>query len=274
MADVEKVLQNLQTVEREVSTRDGRWYILRLLPYRTTDDKITGVVITFTDIQERKNAEEALRSGEERLRLLVESSLDYAIMTLDAQGNFVSWNPAAANMFGYSSTEMIGQPFHTIFTAEDRAAGQDRMELTTAEQKGKSVDERWHVRKDGTRLYLSGVTVSINDKSGKGFAQIARDLTKEHIAKAELAQAKEELEIRVRERTEQILLPPIRNCVRKFMSMPASSNNVWIWSAASWKRKPKRRSEEGFHRELHDQLRPIADRLATTAGKSEGASGS
>ena len=64
VADVERVLQNLQTVEREVSTKDGRWYILQdlLLPYRTTDDKITGVVITFTDIQERKNAEEALGS--------------------------------------------------------------------------------------------------------------------------------------------------------------------------------------------------------------------
>ena len=125
VADVEKVLDDLQTKEREVSTKDGRWYILRLLPYRTMDDKITGVVITFTDIQERKNAEEALRSREERLRLLVESSLDYAIMTLDAQGNFVSWNPAAENIFGYSATEIIGRPFHTIFTAEDKAAGRD-----------------------------------------------------------------------------------------------------------------------------------------------------
>ncbi|HKV80661.1 MAG TPA: CheR family methyltransferase [Candidatus Sulfotelmatobacter sp.] len=204
VADVERVLQDLQTVEREVSTKDGRWYILRLLPYRTMDDKITGVVITFTDIQERKNAEEALRSREERLRLLVESSLDYAIMTLDAQGNFDSWNPAAANIFGYSPTEIVGQPFHTIFTAEDKATGQDRMELATAEQKGKSVNERWHVRKDGTRLYLSGVMVLINDKSGKGFAKIARDLTKEHIAKIELAKSKEELDIRVRERTEEL----------------------------------------------------------------------
>ncbi len=204
VADVEKVLDDLQTKEREVSTKDGRWYILRLLPYRTMDDKITGVVITFTDIQERKNAEEALRSREERLRLLVESSLDYAIMTLDAQGNFVSWNPAAENIFGYSATEIIGRPFHTIFTAEDKAAGRDQLEMSTAEQKGKSVDERWHVRKDGTRLYLSGVLVLINDKSGKGFSKIGRDLTAEHNAKVELAKSKEELESRVRERTEEL----------------------------------------------------------------------
>lgn len=204
IADVAKVLENLQTVEREISTKDGRWYLLRLLPYRTTDDKITGVVITFTDIQERKNAEEALRSREERLRLLVESSLDYAIMTLDAQGNFVSWNPAAEMIFGYSAAEIIGQPYHTIFTAEDRAAGRDQISLSATEREGKSVYEGWRVRKDGTRLYLSGVMVLIQDKSGKGFAEIARDLTKEHMAKDELAKAKEELEIRVRERTEQL----------------------------------------------------------------------
>ena len=203
---MEQVLHDLQTVEREVCTEDGRWYILRLLPYRTTDDKITGVVITFTDIQERKNVEERLRSREERLRLLVESSLDYAIMTLDSKGTFVSWNPAAAHIFGYSAVEIIGQPFHTIFTAEDKAAGGDKLEMATAERDGKSIDERWHVRKDGTRLYLSGVLVLINDSSGKGFAKIGRDLTAEHNAKAELARAKDELEVRVRERTEQLAL--------------------------------------------------------------------
>lgn len=204
VSDVQKVLENLQAKECEVSTKDGRWYILRLLPYRTMDDKITGVVITFTDIQERKNAEEALRSREDRLRLLVESSLDYAIMTLDAEGNFATWNPATANILGYSPAEIIGHPFHTIFTAEDRVAKKDRTELSTAEREGKAVDERWHVRKDGSRVYLSGVTVLMNDSSGKSFAKIARDLTQEHNAKEELAKAKAELEIRVRERTEQL----------------------------------------------------------------------
>jgi two-component system CheB/CheR fusion protein len=204
ITDVQNVLDDLQTKEREVSTKDGRFYILRLLPYRTLDDKITGVVITFTDIQERKNAEEALRSREERLRLLVDSSLDYAIMTLDAQGKFVSWNPAAENILGYSPAEIIGLPFHTIFTAEDRVADKPATELSTAERKGKAVDERWHVRKDGTRVYLSGVTVLMTDRSGKSYAKIARDLTQEHNIKQELAKAHQGLEVRVRDRTEQL----------------------------------------------------------------------
>lgn len=250
-ADVQKVLEDLQTMEREVSTKDGRWFILRLLPYRTTDDKITGVVVTFTDIQERKNAEEALRSREERLQLLVESSLDYAIMTLDAQGNFVSWNPAAAHIFGYSPGEIIGQPFQTIFTVEDKAAGKDKMELSTAEQKGKSADERWHVRKDGTRLYLSGVLVLINDKSGKGFAKIGRDLTAEHNAKTELAQAKQELEVRVRERTEQLASAnsQLREEIREHALVEQQRLDL-VRRIVGTQEEERRR----ISRELHDQL--------------------
>ena len=263
VADVERVLQNLQTVEREVSTKDGRWYILRLLPYRTTDDKITGVVITFTDIQERKNAEEALRSREERLRLLVESSLDYAIMTLDAEGNFVSWNPASANIFGYSRTEIIGQPFHTIFTAEDKAAGRDKLELSTAEREGKSVDERWHVRKDGTRLYLSGVTVLINDTSAKGFAKIARDLTKEHIARAELAKAKGELEVRVRERTEELASANLQLRQEIFEHARVEEQRLDLVRRVVGTQEEERRR---ISRELHDQLGQLLTALRLGLG--------
>ena len=251
VADIEKVLHDLQTVEREVSTKDGRWYIVRLLPYRTMDDKINGVVITFTDIQERKNAEEALRSREERLRLLVESSLDYAIMTLDAQGKFVSWNPAAEAIFGYSAAEIIGQPYHTILTAEDRAAGQDQIRLRTAEREGKSVDEGWRVRKDGTRLFLSGVLVLINDKSGKGFAKIGRDLTNEHIARAELAKAKEELEIRVRERTEELASANAQLRQEALDHARAEQQRLDLVRRIVGTQEEERRR---ISRELHDQL--------------------
>jgi two-component system CheB/CheR fusion protein len=251
VADAEQVLEKLQPVEREVATQDGRWYILRLLPYRTGDHKITGVVITFTDIQERKNAEEVLRLKEERLRLLVDSSLDYAIMTMDAQGKFVSWNPAAENIFGYSWAEMAGQPFDAIFTPEDRAAGSPQRELSIAERQGKSMDERWHMRKDGARVYLSGVTVPIKDVSGKGFAKIARDLTTEHNVKTELARTREELEVRVRERTQQ--LAAANDQLREEMLEHARAEqqrSALVRRIVGTQEEERRR----ISRELHDQL--------------------
>lgn len=66
--DIERVLDTLSVGEREVEATDGHWYIARVLPYRTADDRIVGVVLTFTDITERRRAEQALRESEESLR--------------------------------------------------------------------------------------------------------------------------------------------------------------------------------------------------------------
>jgi two-component system CheB/CheR fusion protein len=69
--DARKVLRDLATTEREVRGRDGSWYLTRLKPYRTVEDKIDGVVVTFVDIGERRRAEDALRESESRMRVLV-----------------------------------------------------------------------------------------------------------------------------------------------------------------------------------------------------------
>lgn len=68
-ADAERVLDSLMPIEREVGGPSERWYLSRLLPYRTVEDHIAGVVLTFIDITERRRAEEALKRSEERLAL-------------------------------------------------------------------------------------------------------------------------------------------------------------------------------------------------------------
>jgi two-component system, chemotaxis family, CheB/CheR fusion protein len=73
-ADAQDVLKNLVPVEREVQSSSGTWFLMRLRPYRTLDDKIEGVVATFVDVTERRLAEEALRSSETRLKLAREAS--------------------------------------------------------------------------------------------------------------------------------------------------------------------------------------------------------
>ena len=69
--DARKVLRDLASTEREVQGKDGSWYLTRLKPYRTVEDKIDGVVVTFVDIGERRRAEDALRDSKSRMRIMV-----------------------------------------------------------------------------------------------------------------------------------------------------------------------------------------------------------
>lgn len=73
--DAETVLEKLTVVEREVTTSDNRFFMMRLLPYRTSEDRINGVVITFFDITGRKESEEALRQSEEKYRWQLEQEV-------------------------------------------------------------------------------------------------------------------------------------------------------------------------------------------------------
>jgi two-component system, chemotaxis family, CheB/CheR fusion protein len=202
--DVRHVLEHLQMIEREVASVEGGWYLMRLSPYRTTDDRIEGVVMTFLDISSRHRAEERLRMGEERLRLLIDSAVDYAIFTMTSEGVVDSWNSGAQRMFGYEANEIVGQPAAVLFTEEDRAAGVPAAELGKAAVEGRAEDERWHVRKNGSRLYCSGVTTRLGDAKRFGFAKIARDLTIHREADLALRNAHAELEDRVRHRTSEL----------------------------------------------------------------------
>src|SRR5262249_3044454 len=134
--DVRHVLERLQVVERQLETQDGRWYHVRVLPYRTMDDRIDGVVITSQDLTERRAVEQQVQTSEERLRLLIDGAIDYAIFTMAEDGRIDSWNSGAERMFGYAKDEIVGQSVVTIFTPDDRAAGVPERELATAKAEG------------------------------------------------------------------------------------------------------------------------------------------
>lgn len=175
--DVRQSFQSLRLTEREIQSEAGRWYLMRLLPYRTADDHIDGAVITLIDITDRHQAEEAARAGAQRLRLVAQSTKDYAIIIQDREGLIVSWNAGAERIFGYTEDELVGKSVELIYETNDRQTLVPAHERETAAKEGRADDERWYRTKDGRRIYCSGVVTPIEDTSFSGFAKIVRDLT-------------------------------------------------------------------------------------------------
>jgi two-component system, chemotaxis family, CheB/CheR fusion protein len=202
--DAQRVLDTLIPIEHSVVSTAGRTYLARLLPYRTVEDKIDGVSLSFVDITARTLAENVLRVSEERLRALIESATDYAILTMTPAGIVDSWSVGAERLFGYTERDIIGQPDALLFTPEDRVGGVPEQARQTALADGRAADERFQLRKDGARVYVSGVLTPLRAGELRGFVKIARDLTARQQADEQLRVAQDVLEQRVVERTGEL----------------------------------------------------------------------
>lgn len=137
-----------------------------------------------------KNNDPAV-SDRDRLQLLIDSVIDYAIYMLDADGHVVSWNTGAQRLKGYTSAEIVGHHFERFYTPEDRAAGVPKIALQTARDTGRFHAEGWRVRKDGSRFWASVVIDAIRDPTGHlvGFAKVTRDITERQLAQLELLES-------------------------------------------------------------------------------------
>jgi two-component system, chemotaxis family, CheB/CheR fusion protein len=175
--DVSATFQSLRLTEREVATSDGRWFLARVLPYRTADDRIDGAVLSLVETTARRRAEANVRAGEERLRLAAQTTNDFAIIVQDPEGRIVSWNAGAERVFGYTAAEAVGQDIDVIFTADDQRARMAAHEREAAQRDGRADDDRWHVAKGGRKVFCSGVVTPLSDPKFTGYAKIVRDLT-------------------------------------------------------------------------------------------------
>lgn len=115
----------------------------------------------------------------ELLTLLLAQTRDVALVLLDPEGRIVGWEGACQRLFGHAPEDVLGQPTDLLFTPEDRAQGIPAHELAVAAANSRAEDDRWHVRADGTRIWVSGITIPLRDAGGRvlAFAKVARDRT-------------------------------------------------------------------------------------------------
>lgn len=144
-----------------------------------------------------------LRESEDRWRLFVEQAREFAIFMTDPAGLISDWNPGAERILGYSEQEILGQHLSVCFTPEDRQTQVVELELRKARETGQANNERWHIRKDGSRFWASGVLVALQSDHSplRGFAKILRDDTARKLAEEEIKKLNTELENHVTDRT-------------------------------------------------------------------------
>ncbi len=193
--DAARVLETLAMITREIHSASGRWYLARLVPYRTVDNRIDGVTMTFVDITERKQSEQALRESELRLPEILQH-MPAAVLIAGPGGKITFSNAQAEAMFAGLQNlddERLWQPF----TSAGQPSTRDRVPLARALLKGEIVvgEELRLLREDGSSRVFSVNAVPLGDRQGQIIAAVAayEDITAQRQAEEALQQAHAEL---------------------------------------------------------------------------------
>lgn len=203
-ADVMKEVQQSDMVrydDVQITTRSGDAVSVEVVANRYTVGSQPVVQLNVRDISARKKAAVALSESEERFRLVVESVRDYAIFQVDQEGRIITWNAGAQHLLGWEAHEVLGKHFALIFTPEDIKRAHPERELDKARSEGRAEDERWHVRKDQTRFFASGVLSRSPDGTGPEttFTKVMQDVTARKENDDQLRRSLEEKSMLVRE---------------------------------------------------------------------------
>ncbi len=161
--------------------KDGSrfWASVVITPLFDASGSLTGFGKVTRDLSERKALEENLRQSEERNRLLIDGVRDYAIYMLDPDGRVMSWNRGAQLIKGYAAHEVLGQHYGMFFRKQDRAEGLPAWQLQRALLHGRTQEEGWRIRKDGSSFWANIVLTPVykDEKTLVGFAKVTRDMT-------------------------------------------------------------------------------------------------
>jgi diguanylate cyclase (GGDEF)-like protein/PAS domain S-box-containing protein len=168
------------------SPEEERWFLLTVTAL--THERSNGAIIMHLDVTAAKLAREVLRQSDEKLRLMVSSVKDYAILMLDPQGIVTTWNEGAESIKGYRAEEIVGEHFSKFYTPEAIEQGYPDRELRLAREFGSFQEDGLRVRKDGSRFWATISITALYSSSGQllGFAKVVRDNTERERADSEM----------------------------------------------------------------------------------------
>lgn len=171
--DMRVVLKTLIFKEVQVQARDDLWYIMRIVPYRTVDNVINGLVTTFVDVTGLKLVE----SEQQRLIDIVESSRD-AIIGVSPDGIIQTWNSGASLMYGYNAADVVHHHVSLLNLPDCPMEFEFLIKKIKCEGKGICY-ETVHIRRDGRTIMVSMTVSPVRDASNKmcGISMICRDVT-------------------------------------------------------------------------------------------------
>ena len=198
--DCRRVLDTQNTLEQEIRTDDDRCYLRRILPYRTADDRIDGVIIMFIDITECVASE--VRS---RLFSTIMQDSNDAIIVQDFDGRITAWNHGAKRMYGYSEAEALSMNVCNIMPPDRHDEAMDLLKRIAAGENIQSFETQ-RLTRDGRTLDVWLTITRVNDADGTPVAlsTTARDITTSKQTREELRQLNERLEHRIAERTAEL----------------------------------------------------------------------
>jgi two-component system CheB/CheR fusion protein len=164
LQDAREVLEKLAPLENELTASNGRHYLRRTLPYRTSDNRIDGLVVTFIDITQRIKSEQQAR----RMATVLHDSND-AISVLGLDGHITAWNHGAEQLYGYSEAEALKMNISDLVPADKRTQMQKILQQTASGEQIKSLDTV-RLSKNGRTLDVWITLTPLYDESGQPIA--------------------------------------------------------------------------------------------------------
>ena len=247
------------------STAGKRFVQVNYIPDVAEDGSVRGIFSLVNDLTAWKESQDLLHSSEQRLAMMMESVPDYAIFSMDADGLIETWNNGAASIFGYTAEEVVGRSGSRFFPDDEPGQDAAMAEMRTARRRGKASDERWLVRKDGSRFYAGGVMMPIRvGRALNGYVKIISDLTEKERRTELLQSAHDELELRVQDRTRD--LASLNEALRKEIAERERSEAMKIGllhRIVSAQETERQRIARDIHDQLGQRLTALRLKLAS-----------